>query len=306
MVIYNTTWFLSKIKEVRPNDYKEYEFLSNYTKSREPMKAKHIPCGNTIEIIPNTFISRGSSCPKCSRENQGKNQRKTQKQFEEELTEGIITLEPFKGMDKKIEVHCFFCDNTYKVIPNNLKKSGCTRCSNMYNRTLEDIDDEIRVKTNDKYSLISNNYINANTPIEIKHNECGKTYKVAMHNFRKGRRCPNCNLSIGEQVVINVLQKNEIKYEGQKKFDDLIKINNLSYDFYLPEYNILIEYQGEQHYKPVKHFGGEKSFKNQQKIDKIKREYALTNGYFLIEVPYTLKEYEEVSKFLFKNIKKLC
>ena len=111
------------------------------------------------------------------------------------------------------------------------------------------VEDEIRIKTNGKYSLVSKKYKNANTPIEVKHHECGKTYKVAMHNFRKGRRCPHCNLSIGEQLIINILQKKE--------------------------------------------------------IDNIKRNYAYDNGYNLIEIPYTLRKQEDISKFLFKELKEL-
>lgn len=312
MVVFNTEWFLNRIKEVRPDDYHEYEFLTQYTKFLEPMKAKHKPCGNIISIIPNSFISSGSKCPICSLEKRGKDQRKTQKEFEEWLPEGVINMEKYEGMYKEITFHCFFCDSTYKVKPSNLRGRGrdvesvrCSRCSNRYNRTIKEVEDEIRIKTNGKYSLVSKKYKNANTPIEVKHHECGKTYKVAMHNFRKGRRCPHCNLSIGEQLIINILQKNEILYEGQKTFKDLRKINNLSYDFYLPEYNVLVEYQGEQHFKPVKHFGGQKSFEVQKEIDNIKRNYAYDNGYNLIEIPYTLRKQEDISKFLFKELKEL-
>lgn len=310
MTTFNTEWFLNRIKEVRPNDYHEYEFLTQYTKSREPMKAKHIPCGNIIDMIPNSFISRNSSCPICSRKSSSEKQRKTQKDFEKWLPEGVINMETYKGMNKEITFHCFFCDSTYKVKPYNFIDRGgegtrCSRCSNRYNRNIKEVEDEIRIETNGKYSLVSKKYKNANTPIEVKHHECGKTYMVAMHNFRKGRRCPHCNLSIGEQLVINILQKNEIPYEGQKTFKDLRKINNLSYDFYLPEYNVLVEYQGEQHFKPIKHFGGQKSFEVQKEIDNIKRDYAYDNGYNLIEIPYTLREQEDISKYLFKKLKEL-
>ncbi len=60
MVQYNNDWFLNRIKEKRPNDYMEYKFLEPYKTSREKIKTIHIPCGKEIEIIPNTFISRGS------------------------------------------------------------------------------------------------------------------------------------------------------------------------------------------------------------------------------------------------------
>ena len=56
---------------------------------------------------------------------------------------------------------------------------------------------------------------------------------------------------------------NNYKFNSQKTYDDLRGVNNgkLSYDFYLNDYNTCIEYNGEQHYRPVNIFGGEKRFK---------------------------------------------
>ena len=60
----------------------------------------------------------------------------------------------------------------------------------------------------------------------------------------------------------------------------------MPFDFYLVDYNILIECQGEQHYKPISVFGGEKGFKLQQKRDNIKRNYCKNHNIHLIELPY--------------------
>ena len=60
----------------------------------------------------------------------------------------------------------------------------------------------------------------------------------------------------------------------------------LSYDFYLPDYNLLIEYQGIQHKEPVIFFGGDKALRSQQARDRIKREYALSHNINLLEIWY--------------------
>ena len=60
----------------------------------------------------------------------------------------------------------------------------------------------------------------------------------------------------------------------------------LPYDFYLPDYNILIEFQGEQHERPIKYFGGEKKFKVQKIHDQLKRDYAIKNNITLLEIWY--------------------
>ena len=74
----------------------------------------------------------------------------------------------------------------------------------------------------------------------------------------------------------------------QKKFNNLFGINNglLSYDFFLPKYNLLIEYQGEQHDRPIKYFGGEEQFKIQKEHDNRKRKYAMKNNMQLLEIWY--------------------
>lgn len=77
-----------------------------------------------------------------------------------------------------------------------------------------------------------------------------------------------------------------IEYLSQYSFNDLKDISLLRFDFYLPEFNILIEYQGEQHYKSIEGRGGEKSFRDRIKKDSMKRDYCLRNDIKLIEIPY--------------------
>lgn len=92
-----------------------------------------------------------------------------------------------------------------------------------------------------------------------------------------------------------------IKYEYQKTFDDLKDINLLSYDFYVSDQNILIKYQGIQHYQPFDYFGGEDKFKVQQKHDRMKSEYAKKYDYNLIAVPYTEGTFSKIKKYLIKH-----
>jgi len=107
-------------------------------------------------------------------------------------------------------------------------------------------------------------------------------------------RCPECQWSKGETSISIYLNKAKIIFESQKPYIGLTGINggSLSYDFYLPfPYNILIEYQGEQHEKPTD-FRGEgieiakKRFKNQEIHDKLKKEYCRLNDIELLEIWY--------------------
>lgn len=138
-------------------------------------------------------------------------------------------------------------------------------------------------------------------------NDKHKDYKrkISSSNFCKFR-CPECQFSKGEKRIeewlnINNFIKGE-DYIPQKEFDGLTGLgnSNLSYDFYLPNYNLLIEYQGEQHEKPIDFFGGEKQFKKQQEHDRRKKEYANNNKIKLLPIWYW--NYENIESILNKKL----
>jgi very-short-patch-repair endonuclease len=81
-----------------------------------------------------------------------------------------------------------------------------------------------------------------------------------------------------------------------------VYIKKLKFDFYLPNYNLCIEYDGRQHFEPIDFFGGEKNFEIIKKRDKIKNEYCLNNNIHLIRIPYN--EYKNINSILHNEIKK--
>ena len=87
----------------------------------------------------------------------------------------------------------------------------------------------------------------------------------------EGRGCFKCNQSWMEREICSLLDKNNIKYEQEKTFEWLKRESfNLFLDFYLPDYNIAIECQGEQHFKPIDFYGGEKKFERVIENDLLK------------------------------------
>lgn len=98
--------------------------------------------------------------------------------------------------------------------------------------------------------------------------------------------CGCCNRSIGSITIEKILKENKIQYELEKTFKDLKGKNNMPYrfDFYLPEYNRLIEFDGIQHYKKRDIF--KDSLETIQKRDKIKNEYCIQHNIPLVRIPY--------------------
>jgi hypothetical protein len=112
--------------------------------------------------------------------------------------------------------------------------------------------------------------------------DCGNEWetRISYRNKQKSG-CPRCSKSKGEKIIKTILDSRGIYYIEQKEFIGLIglKNGNLSYDFYLPKQNILIEYQGEFHDGN----GGnyiKKNLKKQQEHDRRKHEYAIENNIY--------------------------
>ena len=123
----------------------------------------------------------------------------------------------------------------------------------------------------------------------------------------RGTGCPFIKSSIGERLVGQWLMDNKIDFKYEKKFENLKSPKNggLSYDFFIPNSSILIEYQGKQHYQAVEHFGGEKRLEIQEKHDALKRQYAKNHGYPLIEIPYTVDTQEKINDFMEEHVRPL-
>lgn len=128
--------------------------------------------------------------------------------------------------------------------------------------------------------------------------DCGNVTIVHIGNLKSGRSA-SCGClegkSIGERLIKTILTNNNINFIQQKRFDDCKHVLTLPFDFYLPEYNICIEFDGIQHFQPVEFFGGEDEFEKLKINDVIKTEYCKLNNINLIRLPYTLscKEIED-------------
>lgn len=122
--------------------------------------------------------------------------------------------------------------------------------------------------------------------------DCGKEYEIYANNLTQNctTSCGCVKESHGEQKIREILLKNNISFENQKTFSDFCYPDTKGiprYDFYLPDYNILIEYDGEQHFKVAFNWDTQEKFNQRQFYDKLKNKYALQNNITLIRIPYT-------------------
>lgn len=142
------------------------------------------------------------------------------------------------------------------------------------------------------------------TYYDCKCEKCGKIRTIQAYDLRSGNTqgCLCERLSHGERKINKLLSEMDIEFIMQFSFPNLINENTkakLKMDFYLPQYNCCIEYQGIQHYEPVQQFGGISEFKHRQYLDDLKRQYCKEHNIKLVEIPYT--DYGKLSKQYLKD-----
>ena len=128
----------------------------------------------------------------------------------------------------------------------------------------------------------------------------------ALTSYKK-TSCGCSNYSNMEQFIADCLNKYDILYVPQARFSDCRNKYPLPFDFYLPEYNTCIEFDGEQHFKPIQFFGGKEEFQYRQQNDTIKTSYCVEHNINLVRLPYTLTTQEiEDNLIHIWNPQRLC
>jgi hypothetical protein len=281
----------------------EYTVLGNYKNARKTINMKHNLCG--FEWNPNAqnFLKDGTRCPKCSGV-----AKINSKEFKNRILEMVgneyTVLGEYTNTQTKIEVKHNLCGNIYMVTPANFcNGKRCPKCAGNSLKTHEEFEQEVYELVNNEYSVLTK-YKTAKFPIKMKHNKCGYEFVTIPPAFTSnGSRCPKCNASKGETAILNWLEKNKIEYIAQYKIEECKYKLPLPFDFAVFEKNklmLLIEFQGEGHYKPMRFKNGEKQFKLIQKRDKIKKDYCDKNNIPLLEIPYW--DFENIEKILEKEL----
>jgi very-short-patch-repair endonuclease len=117
---------------------------------------------------------------------------------------------------------------------------------------------------------------------------CDNSYDAPIASRTSAKSaCPKCRESKGEKSIFKWLKNNGIYVIQEYKFGDCRDKRKLPFDFYLPDYNVCIEYDGEQHHTVrTNFFGGNDKFKQLKRRDKIKTKYCKDNNIYLLRIPY--------------------
>lgn len=295
-------------KEVLEKTNNEYMVLGKYINNRTKIKFKHIKCGTVFETTPKDFIDGKSRCPEQGKINMKMAQRKSSQKFEEEfetLVNGEYSLlSKYINTRTKIKVRHNFCGYEYMVNPNNFLTKGvkCPKCAKNQKKTTEEFRKEVYQLENDEYKVIGK-YKGKNIKILFYHNECGRYFEMTPDKFIQGHRCTQCSESKGEAKVRKILTKNKLEFATQYRFNDCRgEKYPLPFDFAIfnnKKLYCLIEFDGEQHFKPINFNGIDSERANELyyktvKRDKIKNDYCKENQIKLIRIPYWEKDIEKI------------
>lgn len=134
-------------------------------------------------------------------------------------------------------------------------------------------------------------YSGARKNAKFKCKLCGHIWESSAESMTtNGKMCPNCcHYYKGERLIEQLLTSRKIRFESQKRFDDCKDKRPLPFDFYLPELNACVEYDGQQHFYPV---WGDESFAKTVEHDGIKNRYCERRQIPLFRIPYTEQEIE--------------
>jgi len=221
----------------------------------------------------------------------------------------------YKNTNTKIKIICPIHGKFYQSPASHLISLGCQKCAdeqraNAQRKTNDEFVKMANTVHGFKYNYEKTNYVNNQTKVIITCKKHGN-FEQTPANHLRNQGCPTCNESQGEKLVSSILEKNNINFETQKKFTNCYNVSiskkgnkrcsKLPFDFYLPEYNTCIEYDGLQHFYPVEVFGGEETFKKRQLLDKIKTSFCLNKNIKLIRIPYTMKN-NDVESYIKKEL----
>jgi len=245
---------------------------------------------------------RGTKCPKCKKEN------------------AFMTLETF--INKSIILHkniygyenSIYINNTtpltinckehgeFSQKPNaHLAGSGCPICAYKVRRPIRyDLFETFIERANSRhfnyYDYSNFVYLGYETKSHIMCPKHG-LFHCSMENHLQGTGCPKCNRSKGEFKIARWLEQNNIEYIEQKRFNDCKNINPLPFDFYIESHNLLLEMQGIQHFKECSMFK-KHNLQERQRLDSIKKSYALSNGYNFLEITCKQNIEKELTAYL--------
>lgn len=249
------------------------------------------PVHGIFEQSPNNH-KKGSECLKCSYKTRKKSNTLTKDVFIDRCNKKHKNKYDYSNLEyinikTKVNIICPKHGEFKQLPSHHTNGSGCPTCGNDIISKNEFLLKSLNIH-GDFYNYDLVNFINTKIKIKIICPKHGEFDQIPYHHM-SGSGCPICKESKGEREIRKILINKKIKFISQKRFNDCKFKKTLPFDFYLPELNICIEYDGEQHFVDKSKWHKRLQLAEIQKKDKIKTEYCIKNNIKLIRIKYNQK-----------------
>lgn len=249
----------------------------------------------------------GISCGKCGRDEGGKKRRLELAQFLAKIPESqkqkydLLRVQ-YQSYENQITIVCRK-HGEFPILPGDfIRGRGCRKCWYETYADNKRLDTEAfiqraRATHGDLYDYSQVVYIDYLTEVIIVCLQHGKFDKKPDYHIQ-GAGCPSCHASRGEEVIKRILDDNMLEYIRQKTFPKCKYKRLLKFDFYLPDLEVLIEFDGKQHDGAIEYFGGETALEETRKKDQIKDNFAAKTGRIMWRIKHN-ENIEERMEALF-------
>lgn len=254
----------------RFNNYYNYDLinLNNYLNSNTKVPIECPKHG----VFYNDMYShaKGKRCFECARENRNltldefinRSNRIHGKKYD-------YSLVTFRYIVDKVTIICPIHGPFIQEVRSHISKCGCPKCSREAMFSTREIFVEKAKKVHgDRYLYDKVIYTGRSNKVIVTCKKHGDFLVRPKLHISGGTGCPKCNISFGEITITSLLDKLNIEYHREYTPERSVRLYR--YDFYLPDFNLLIEFHSRQHYVPVEKFGGEKAFRETRVRDRAK------------------------------------
>lgn len=277
---FTTNTFLNELK-VRNlwNDNYDYSELK-YKNAKSKVRIKDKSTDTYHLCDPWSILNRGSGLDISNAENKTKYAKIVFNKVHGNTYD--YSLLKYTTTKNKIKIICRIHGLFKQPYSNHLNGQGCPKCGDdqigkKLRKKLTEVIDDFRIIHGNRYDYSDVEYKSSKQKVKIVCKKHG-VFNQTPGSHLNGSGCPKCKQSTGENTISVYLKKEGIQFETQKKFEGMRSNLPLKCDFYIKNFNLVIEYNGRQHYEPIKLWGGTKQLKKTQELDKIKKEFCLENG----------------------------
>ena len=287
-------------------DYSLYKSWGGWHKIIEVKCKKHN--GHIFHPTPASHFYLKTGCDLCGNIQKSVKNLKPQEEFirQAKIIHGDrfdYSKAIYKGDQKYLTIICDDHKEFDQRADHHLGGSGCTDCRDDQMREERSYSyEDFFLKANEEhlgiYEYIEETWEGYNDLITIVCPQKGHgEFTSIARNHAHGSGCTTCSQSRGEREVARFLINKNISYKTQQKFPDCKDKRELPFDFWIPDMNTLIEYDGEQHYKEIDHGPFKGTYKGIQRRDNIKNKFCIEAEITLLRIRWDQNINEELTMF---------